>query len=183
MQQQLAQTSVTSPERPPVLPDAWGEKLFQTFEDFYGAKWSAQYGDFPRARVLATWCRELGGFADKPESIAKAIQAQKSAMFPPTLPEFLRLCRDAAGRSGSYQPEALPAPQLSREEAQQRLRQAEAKAPKAVARDMKGWAKDLRTRYLSGEKLSALQIKYASEALDEGWVDGECKPALIEAAA
>ena len=74
------QLSVTSPGSQSVLPDAWIEKLFQKFEDFYGAKWAAQYGDFPRDRVKRTWAEELSGFADMPGAIAGAISAQKSSL-------------------------------------------------------------------------------------------------------
>ncbi len=84
----------------PALPDSWIEKLFQKLEDFYGAKWAAQYGAFPRERVKRTWAEELAGFADKPEAIASAIESQKTNAFPPTLPEFLTACREAAKRVG-----------------------------------------------------------------------------------
>jgi hypothetical protein len=80
------------------LPDAWIERLFQKFEDFYGAKWSAQYGDFPRDRVKETWAEGLAGFSDKGEAIAKALNTQSSSPYAPTLPEFLNLCREAARR-------------------------------------------------------------------------------------
>jgi hypothetical protein len=92
--------SATSPESPSVLPEAWIEKLFQRFEDYYGAKWAAQYGSFPRERVKRTWAEELAGFAAKPECITSALSAQKSSPFPPTLPEFLGLCREALRRIG-----------------------------------------------------------------------------------
>lgn len=82
------------------LPDAWIEKIFQKFEDYYGAKWAAQYGNFPRERVKGTWAEELAGFATKPECISQALTAQKSSPFPPTLPEFLGLCREALRRIG-----------------------------------------------------------------------------------
>lgn len=92
--------SATSPGSHSVLPDAWIEKLFQKFEDYYGAKWAAQYGSFPRERVKRTWSEELAGFAAKPECVASALSAQKSNPFPPTLPEFLGLCREALRRIG-----------------------------------------------------------------------------------
>lgn len=95
------QTFVTLPGSPAVLPDSWIERLFQKFEDWYGAKWAAQYGDFPRERVKATWAEELGGFATQGDAIAQAINAQKNSPFPPTLPEFLVLCREAAKRIGN----------------------------------------------------------------------------------
>lgn len=85
------------------------EKLFRTFEDWYGAKWAAQYGAFPRQRVKDSWAKELRGFFDKGGCISSALDAQKKNPFPPTLPEFLILCCDAAKRIGEQpQNPALP---------------------------------------------------------------------------
>lgn len=92
------QTNETSPGNRAALADSWIEKLFQKFEDFYGAKWAAAYGSFPRDRVKRTWAEELGGFASMPECLAMALDDQKLLRFPPTLPEFLALCREAAKR-------------------------------------------------------------------------------------
>lgn len=100
-------TNATSPARPSSLPDSWIEKLFQKFEDFYGSKWADQFGAFPRERVKATWAEELAGFAAIPDAIKAALDAQKASMFPPTLPEFLQLCRDAAHRFPAEKPMAL----------------------------------------------------------------------------
>ena len=115
----MSNQSVTLPVKQSVLPDAWIEKLFQKFEDFYGAKWAAQYGDFPRERVKRTWAEELGGFSG--ESIAKALDAQKSGKFPPTLPEFIELCRDAARRIGTSSAPALTHKQTPEEVEHQRV--------------------------------------------------------------
>lgn len=101
------QVFATSPANARALRDEWIERLFQRFEDYYGAKWAAQYGDFPRDRVKRTWAEELGGFADKPEAIASALESQKTNPFPPTLPEFLMLCREAARRIGDNKPAPL----------------------------------------------------------------------------
>lgn len=101
-------TNSSSTDRPSALPDSWIEKLFQTFEDWYGSKWAAQYGAFPRQRVKDSWAKELRGFADRGSCIAAALEAQKKNPFPPTLPEFLILCSDAAKRLGDGSPPALP---------------------------------------------------------------------------
>lgn len=115
----MSNQSVTLPGRQSVLPDAWIEKLFQKFEDFYGAKWAAQYGDFPRDRVKRTWAEELGGFSG--EAIAKALDAQKAGKFPPTLPEFIELCRDAARRIGTPSAAALEHKPIAEELDHQRV--------------------------------------------------------------
>lgn len=88
------------------MPDSWIEKIFQRLEDFYGSKWAAQYGDFPRDRVKNTWAEELAGFADQPDRIAYALKAMTQEPFPPTLPEFMAACRRAPTKSNVLK--ALP---------------------------------------------------------------------------
>lgn len=102
------QQSATSPANQRSLPDPWIEKLFQKFEDWYGAKWANQYGAFPRERVKRSWAEELGGFDHVGEVIAKALNAQKGNQFPPTLPEFMAICREAAKRIGDGVAPKLP---------------------------------------------------------------------------
>lgn len=155
------------------------ERLFQKFEDFYGAKWAAQYGDFPRERVKATWAEELAGFADKPEAIGKAIDAQKQSPFPPTLPEFLTLCRQAAIRLPK--PPALPAPAPDPEKVKARTASISSRMRDPYAPSL-GWAELLRKKYLAGERLYPVQIRMASEALGEVWNMGKIEIQQREAA-
>lgn len=89
------------------MPEPWIEKLFQKFEDYYGAKWAAQYGAFPRERVKRTWAEALAGFTSIPDALGQALEAQKNSPFPPTLPEFLALCRNAANRRSAASPVAI----------------------------------------------------------------------------
>lgn len=100
------------------MPDSWVEKLFQKFEDWYGAKWAAQYGSFPRERVKATWAEELAGFASIPGAIADALTVQKADEWPPTLPKFLQVCRDQARRIGTAPKGPVLEHKLSPEEIQ-----------------------------------------------------------------
>lgn len=112
MSEQLP-ANATSPASRCALPDAWIEKLFQKFEDFYGSRWAALYGDFPRARVMATWAEELAGFAAMPECIGRAVKAQLASVYPPTLPDFMAVCRSEARRQPA--PVALPEPDVPAE--------------------------------------------------------------------
>lgn len=154
------------------------ERVFQKFEDFYGSKWAAQYGDFPRERVKGTWAEELIGFIDKPEVIAMAVRAQKESPFPPTLPEFLAQCRSAASRLPSGPALPPPAP-VSRDEAEKRINEIGARiGKKDPFAPSLSWAKRLRDRYLSGEKLYPVQIQMASEALGEVWLGGQINQPL-----
>ncbi len=112
MNEQLP-ANATSPASRCALPDAWIEKLFQKFEDFYGSRWAALYGDFPRARVMATWAEELAGFAAMPECIGRAVKVQLASVHPPTLPDFMAICRNEARRKPAAA--ALPAPDVPAE--------------------------------------------------------------------
>lgn len=112
MQGQIQQSATSQgiapalPDRPP-LKDSWVEKLFQTFEDWYGSKWAAQYGAFPRDRVKASWAAGLAGFAEIPGAISAALEVQEVDEWPPTMPKFKQLCRAAANRIGKPLPIAL----------------------------------------------------------------------------
>lgn len=72
----------------------------------YGALWLDRWrtGDTDQdgvdrgiANAMAVWGEELAGFADRPDCIAYALSAYV-ADFPPTLPQFLELCRTHARR-------------------------------------------------------------------------------------
>lgn len=177
MDSELTQIA-TSQARRSVLPDSWIEKIFQKFEDFYGAKWAAQYGDFPRDRVKATWAEELSGFSSMPAAIGEAMQSQKSNKFPPTLPEFLELCRNAAKRISPIDILALDYKPTSEE--LEKGREIAERAAKVIrmehSYDYKGWAKKLRHEYLSGLNLNNAQISAASHAMGEVWENRSCTP-------
>ena len=60
-------------------------------ENFYGAKWNDSLGGISRERVKQAWGEELADYT--PDEIAVGLQACRSRTWPPTLPEFLLLCR------------------------------------------------------------------------------------------
>ena len=162
-----------------MLHDSWIEKLFQKFEDFYGAKWAAQYGDFPRQRVKQTWAEELAGFADMGGAIAQALSAQKESPFPPTLPEFLKLCRDAARRMGASGAPALEHRQTieERERAAELSKRAVASV-KAPSYDGLLWAKkpksQLAMNMVADAKKHSNRFPALAKVFDQLVIDGVC---------
>lgn len=78
------------------LPKHWVEALFKKFLIRYGALWSDRYKGLGLSpdEIADEWATELGGFS--PEEIKRGLEASRSKTFPPTLPEFLSLCRPAA---------------------------------------------------------------------------------------
>ena len=151
-----------------MLPDLWVDRLFGRLEGLYGAKFHDLWRGSDIENVKRTWAEKLGGFADRPEALKAALDACDDKPWPPTLPEFIGLCRDAAKRTGvAYI--SLPAPEIDQAEAARRIEQVAAAVKKPDAYDWLRWAKTLRTRYLGGERLLPVQIDMASAALGETW--------------
>lgn len=87
--------------RPP-LPSAWINKIFSTMQGHYGSRFvnmwktgdalpSGQDAGYVNAQ--RTWADKLSGFNDYPECIAYVLEGLPE--HPPTLPEFVELCRRA----------------------------------------------------------------------------------------
>lgn len=151
------------------------ENLFERMATIYGSRLFAEMWDGQDlSKVKAAWAEDLALFCWA--QIAWALeQCKANHDFPPTLSMFIRLCRQAP------RPEALnalPAPDAVRDSIQ-RVQQVAETAPKrdemfAYAKPGRDWARRLRARFLSGEKLTFQQIEMASDALGEVWA-GEGK--------
>ncbi len=103
----------TLPARPCALPDPWIERIFGHMEALYGARFLDAWRGTDLDAVRATWARRLAGFIDQPQRIRFALDALDAKPFPPTLPEFLELCRQAPRTTLK----ALPEPKCDAETA------------------------------------------------------------------
>lgn len=159
-----------SNQPPSALPAEWVERIFSHMACSYGAKFADMWAGQDPATVRAYWGNKLGRFSGS--AIAAAISALEAKSFPPTLPEFIDLCRAAANRESSYV--SLPAPvAVPKEVAESRAKEVQKLATSATkSAGSKAWAVRLRERYLAGGKLSPTQITFASEALGEVWAIG-----------
>ena len=167
----------TTPSKEP-LPDSWVERIFQRMQGLYGSLWvdrwrsgekverGGQLFDSGLLNAKATWAMELGGFSDQPERIARALESCRHRNMPPTLPEFIDLCRQQVAE----QAKALPPPTPDAERRQRNIESAAAVKVGSVGNLQ--WAERLRTRYLAGERLLPIQVQLASEALGEVWEGG-----------
>lgn len=84
-------TSVTSPGTVPALPERWAEEIFRRMENRYGARWVDAMGGIDRTRMRQAWAEELAGYT--PDEIARGLDGCRVKPWPPSLPEFLLLCR------------------------------------------------------------------------------------------
>ncbi len=83
---QLAKSSTFEP-----LPMPWIERLFSRLHGFYAAKFAEQWKGADIGTVKALWAEELGGYSAA--EIAAGLDGCRKRDWPPTLPEFLKLCR------------------------------------------------------------------------------------------
>jgi hypothetical protein len=75
---------------------AWVERLFQRFFAMYGSRFTSMWSspdEGMRHQVKEVWAEGLLGYSGS--EIRQGLAACKSKIWPPTLPEFLLLCRPA----------------------------------------------------------------------------------------
>jgi len=89
----VQETSPTSSMSMPAksCPLAWVERLFERLSGMYGARFADMWAGSDLEAVKAIWSEDLAGYSG--EEIRCGIAACKSKAWPPTLPEFLLLCR------------------------------------------------------------------------------------------
>ena len=83
-----------------VLPMPWVERIFLRLSTLYGSKLSQMWATVPQEQMREVWAEELAGFTA--EEIAAGLTACKLREWPPTLPEFLRLCRPLMASEPAY---------------------------------------------------------------------------------
>ena len=84
-------TLATSPPKSSALPEPWIERLFARFEAMYGARFADAWKSCNLHNVKQVWAECLGGYSR--EELATGVLACMSKDWPPTLPEFAKLCR------------------------------------------------------------------------------------------
>lgn len=76
-----------------MLPQTWVERIFQVMAGAYGARFADAWQGADPAAVKAVWARKLGTLTSA--QIKRGIESLDQCKFPPTLPEFVALCRQA----------------------------------------------------------------------------------------
>jgi hypothetical protein len=91
----LASSTSTEP-----LPESWVERLFERMLLDYGKKFSDQWGGADSDALIAHWGRELAGYTGA--EIKRGLDALSTREWPPTLPEFKKLCRRPLDATAAY---------------------------------------------------------------------------------
>jgi len=73
------------------LPESWVERLFQRMLLTYGKKFADQWGAADTDALIAFWSQELASYTAA--ELKRGLDALSTRDWPPTLPEFKKLCR------------------------------------------------------------------------------------------
>jgi hypothetical protein len=87
----IAQLSTSTDWPVGALPLPWVERLFERILLTYGKKFADQWGMVSLDKMKRHWASELGQMADK--ELIRGVDALEGLDWPPSLPEFKRLCR------------------------------------------------------------------------------------------
>lgn len=141
------------------LPDSWVESLLNRMSAIYGTKFVAQWERTNPAEMRDMWAEALGPFDG--ERIKWALlQLVANNPFPPTLPEFVMLCRQAPRKESP----ALPAPVVPVDVARSRAAELEAASQKIAAKpkNFRKWAEEI---LANPKAYPAYSVKCAKEAI------------------
>lgn len=92
---QIPTSSTSTP-----LPENWVELLFERMLLDYGKKFTDQWGAADMDALIAHWSNELAGF--RGAELDRGLAALATKDWPPTLPEFKRLCRPGVDPLRAY---------------------------------------------------------------------------------
>ena len=73
------------------IPKKWIERLFLEMSMAYGKKFSDQWGGQDPQQLKRFWAAKLGEFTS--EDMQRGVEALSTREWPPTLPEFIKLCK------------------------------------------------------------------------------------------
>lgn len=73
------------------LPEAWVERLFERMLLEYGKRFADQWAQADMDKLIAYWSQELAGYSGN--ELKRGLDALSQRDWPPTLPEFKRMCR------------------------------------------------------------------------------------------
>lgn len=98
----IAKTAPSSTSHPTA---ALVERIFLRLTGYYGARFADLWRGCDIETVKATWADALDGYGV--EEMRRGLDACLTRAFPPTLPEFLLLCRPAPDYEGSFSEAAI----------------------------------------------------------------------------
>lgn len=82
------------------LPTSWIERMFDRMLLNYGKKFTDQWGGADPDKLIAHWAAEMASYS--PQEIKRGLDALELRDWPPTLPEFKKMCRSPIDDTTAY---------------------------------------------------------------------------------
>lgn len=82
------------------IPYSWIEKLFENMTMLYGARMDKMWSNLNRQDVITFWHSKLDGYSH--EEFVRGVKAVEKQEYPPSLPQFLNLCRPPVDYTKAY---------------------------------------------------------------------------------
>lgn len=82
------------------LPVSWIERMFDRMLLNYGKKFTDQWGGADPDKLIAHWAAEMASYS--PQEIKRGLDALELRDWPPTLPEFKKMCRQPISETAAY---------------------------------------------------------------------------------
>jgi hypothetical protein len=82
------------------VPEAWIDRIFVRLSGMYGNRFNDMWSGCAIAEVKSTWADGLSGYSV--EEIRRGLAECMKLDWPPTLPQFLKLCRPAMDYESAY---------------------------------------------------------------------------------
>ena len=86
-------TEISSTSHKP-LPESWIDRLFERMSAYYGSRFADAWRGTDASVVKRVWAEALGAYSAN--EIKRGVDSLNGCKWPPTLPEFLLLCRPEA---------------------------------------------------------------------------------------
>ena len=90
-------TSLTSTEP---LPTEWVTRLFDRMLTCFGKRFTDQWASPDPDKLVGYWAERLGGYSAA--ELKRGVDAMEQMDYPPTLPQFLKLCRPPIDPLAAY---------------------------------------------------------------------------------
>lgn len=82
------------------IPHSWVEKLFANMEMLYGARMEKMWQGQDKVKVMSFWYSKLSEFGR--DEFTRGVKALDKQDYPPTLPQFIKLCRPDIDANVAY---------------------------------------------------------------------------------
>ncbi len=93
-------TELSTSQQQQSAPIQWIERIFTRMECFYGSRFADMWRQSNIATVKSIWSEALTGYSV--DEIKRGLAECLRRDWPPTLPEFLKLCRPAMDYEAAY---------------------------------------------------------------------------------